>query len=99
MTGLSVTDSSETPPTVNELYLHLHIVNHDGMTFIDTRSERFYKAKYAILLSGTLALSRPIELFKQLQRSLWTFLKGGYGINQAKNPILRYIYIYIYIYL
>ncbi|KAK9118780.1 hypothetical protein Scep_016873 [Stephania cephalantha] len=36
------TDSSETPPTVNELYLHLHTVNHDGMTFIDTRSERFY---------------------------------------------------------
>ncbi|KAK9096761.1 hypothetical protein Sjap_022258 [Stephania japonica] len=31
-----------TPPTVNELYLHLHTVNHDGMTFIDTRSERFY---------------------------------------------------------
>ncbi|KAK9166747.1 hypothetical protein Scep_001938 [Stephania cephalantha] len=38
----SHTDSSETPPTVNELYLHLHTVNHDGMTFIDTRSERFY---------------------------------------------------------
>ncbi|KAK9121934.1 hypothetical protein Syun_019551 [Stephania yunnanensis] len=37
-----LTDSSETPPTVNELYLHLHTVNHDGMTFIDTRSERFY---------------------------------------------------------
>ncbi|KAK9118512.1 hypothetical protein Scep_016605 [Stephania cephalantha] len=37
-----MTDSSETPPTVNELYLHLHTVNHDGMTFIDTRSERFY---------------------------------------------------------
>ncbi|KAK9143276.1 hypothetical protein Syun_012676 [Stephania yunnanensis] len=35
-------DSSQTPPTVNELYLHLHTVNHDGMTFIDTRSERFY---------------------------------------------------------
>ncbi|KAK9145005.1 hypothetical protein Sjap_004908 [Stephania japonica] len=35
-------DSSETPPTVNELYLHLHTVNHDKMTFIDTRSERFY---------------------------------------------------------
>ncbi|KAK9091504.1 hypothetical protein Sjap_024681 [Stephania japonica] len=33
-------DSSETPPTVNELYLHLHTVNHDRMTFIDTRSER-----------------------------------------------------------
>ncbi|KAK9160819.1 hypothetical protein Syun_007160 [Stephania yunnanensis] len=27
---------------MNELYLHLHTVNHDGMTFIDTRSERFY---------------------------------------------------------
>ncbi|KAK9105080.1 hypothetical protein Scep_021924 [Stephania cephalantha] len=39
---LFMTDSSETPPTVNELYLHLHTVNHDGMTFIDTRSERFY---------------------------------------------------------
>ncbi|KAK9114424.1 hypothetical protein Syun_021221 [Stephania yunnanensis] len=36
------TNSSETPPTVNELYLHLHTVNHDEMTFIDTRSERFY---------------------------------------------------------
>ncbi|KAK9085373.1 hypothetical protein Sjap_025784 [Stephania japonica] len=36
-------DSSETPPTVNELYLHLHTVNHDRMTFIDTRSERFYR--------------------------------------------------------
>ncbi|KAK9114323.1 hypothetical protein Syun_021120 [Stephania yunnanensis] len=31
-------DSSETPPTVNDLYLHLHTVNHDRMTFIDTRS-------------------------------------------------------------
>ncbi|KAK9102932.1 hypothetical protein Sjap_020186 [Stephania japonica] len=38
----TVNDSSETPPTVNELYLHLHTVNHDRMTFIDTRSERFY---------------------------------------------------------
>ncbi|KAK9157678.1 hypothetical protein Scep_004252 [Stephania cephalantha] len=36
------TNTSETPPTVNEVYLHLHIVNHDGVTFIDTRSERFY---------------------------------------------------------
>ncbi|KAK9107244.1 hypothetical protein Syun_023255 [Stephania yunnanensis] len=36
------TNSSETPSTVNELYLHLHTVNHDGMTFIDTRSEQFY---------------------------------------------------------
>ncbi|KAK9110597.1 hypothetical protein Sjap_018657 [Stephania japonica] len=34
--------STMTPPTVNELYLHLHTVNHDRMTFIDTRSERFY---------------------------------------------------------
>ncbi|KAK9169948.1 hypothetical protein Syun_002088 [Stephania yunnanensis] len=33
-------DSSETPPTVNDLYLHLHTVNHDRMTFIDTRSEQ-----------------------------------------------------------
>ncbi|KAK9106057.1 hypothetical protein Scep_022901 [Stephania cephalantha] len=40
--GINLTDSSEMPPTVNELYLHLHTVNHDGMTFIDTRSERFY---------------------------------------------------------
>ncbi|KAK9150851.1 hypothetical protein Syun_009160 [Stephania yunnanensis] len=30
------------PPTMNELYLHLHTVNYDGVTFIDTRSERFY---------------------------------------------------------
>ncbi|KAK9157675.1 hypothetical protein Scep_004249 [Stephania cephalantha] len=36
------TNTSETPPTVNELYLHLHTVNHDGVTFIDTRSERLY---------------------------------------------------------
>ncbi|KAK9169947.1 hypothetical protein Syun_002087 [Stephania yunnanensis] len=36
------TDTFETPPTVNELYLHLHTVNHDRVTFIDTRSERFY---------------------------------------------------------
>ncbi|KAK9080999.1 hypothetical protein Syun_030679 [Stephania yunnanensis] len=35
-------DSSETPPSVNDLYLHLHTVNHDRTTFIDTRSERFY---------------------------------------------------------
>ncbi|KAK9118817.1 hypothetical protein Scep_016910 [Stephania cephalantha] len=41
-TNERLTDSSETPPTVNELYLHLHTVNHDGMTFIDTRSKRFY---------------------------------------------------------
>ncbi|KAK9088933.1 hypothetical protein Scep_028015 [Stephania cephalantha] len=27
---------------VNEVYLHLHTINHDGVTFIDTRSERFY---------------------------------------------------------
>ncbi|KAK9125332.1 hypothetical protein Scep_014178 [Stephania cephalantha] len=36
------TNTSEMPPTVNEVYLHLHTVNHDGVTFIDTRSERFY---------------------------------------------------------
>ncbi|KAK9118504.1 hypothetical protein Scep_016597 [Stephania cephalantha] len=36
------TNTSEAPPTVNELCLHLHTVNHDGVTFIDTRSERFY---------------------------------------------------------
>ncbi|KAK9151076.1 hypothetical protein Syun_009385 [Stephania yunnanensis] len=33
------------PPTVNEVYLHLHTVNHDGVTFIDTRSERFYRRR------------------------------------------------------
>ncbi|KAK9155844.1 hypothetical protein Sjap_003324 [Stephania japonica] len=27
--GGSVSDSSETPPSVNDLYLHLHTVNHD----------------------------------------------------------------------
>ncbi|KAK9157987.1 hypothetical protein Scep_004561 [Stephania cephalantha] len=36
------TNTSEMPPTVNELYLHLHTVNHDGVTFIDTRSQQFY---------------------------------------------------------
>ncbi|KAK9089203.1 hypothetical protein Scep_028285 [Stephania cephalantha] len=36
------TNTSETPSTMNEMYLHLHTVNHDGVTFIDTRSERFY---------------------------------------------------------
>ncbi|KAK9133669.1 hypothetical protein Scep_013197 [Stephania cephalantha] len=36
------TDTFETPPTVNDLYLHFHTVNHDMVTFIDTRSERFY---------------------------------------------------------
>ncbi|KAK9083708.1 hypothetical protein Scep_030179 [Stephania cephalantha] len=36
------TNTSETPPIVNEVYLHLHTVNHEGATFIDTRSERFY---------------------------------------------------------
>ncbi|KAK9094417.1 hypothetical protein Scep_025886 [Stephania cephalantha] len=40
--NLKETNTSETPPTVNEVYLHLHTVNHDGVTFIDTRSERFY---------------------------------------------------------
>ncbi|KAK9166526.1 hypothetical protein Scep_001717 [Stephania cephalantha] len=30
------------PPTVNELYLHLHTVSHDRETFIDNRSEQFY---------------------------------------------------------
>ncbi|KAK9118962.1 hypothetical protein Scep_017055 [Stephania cephalantha] len=39
---LQLTNTSETPPTVNELYLHLYTVNHDGVTFIDTRSVRFY---------------------------------------------------------
>ncbi|KAK9118597.1 hypothetical protein Scep_016690 [Stephania cephalantha] len=37
-----VTNTSETPPTMNEVYLHLHTVNHDGVTFIDTRLEQFY---------------------------------------------------------
>ncbi|KAK9081717.1 hypothetical protein Syun_030763 [Stephania yunnanensis] len=37
-----VTNTSETPPTVNELYLHIRTVNQDGVTFIDTRSERLY---------------------------------------------------------
>ncbi|KAK9161197.1 hypothetical protein Syun_007538 [Stephania yunnanensis] len=41
-TNERLTNTSETPPTVNELYLHLHTVNHDGVTFTDTRSERFY---------------------------------------------------------
>ncbi|KAK9132859.1 hypothetical protein Scep_012387 [Stephania cephalantha] len=41
-TNERLTNTSETPPTVNEVYLHLHNVNHDGVTFIDTRSERFY---------------------------------------------------------
>ncbi|KAK9151618.1 hypothetical protein Syun_009927 [Stephania yunnanensis] len=39
---ISKTDTFETPPTVNELYLHLYTVNHDRVTFIDTRSEQFY---------------------------------------------------------
>ncbi|KAK9151179.1 hypothetical protein Syun_009488 [Stephania yunnanensis] len=30
------------PPTVKDFYLHLHAVNHDGVTFIATRSEQFY---------------------------------------------------------
>ncbi|KAK9158232.1 hypothetical protein Scep_004806 [Stephania cephalantha] len=42
MSVREVTNTFETPPTVNEVYLHLHTVNHDGVTFIDTRSERFY---------------------------------------------------------
>ncbi|KAK9142993.1 hypothetical protein Syun_012393 [Stephania yunnanensis] len=37
-TNERLTNTSETPPTVNEVYLHLHTVNHDGVTFIDTRS-------------------------------------------------------------
>ncbi|KAK9107416.1 hypothetical protein Syun_023427 [Stephania yunnanensis] len=41
-TNERLTNTSEMPPIVNELYLQLHTVNHDGMTFIDTRSERFY---------------------------------------------------------
>ncbi|KAK9157556.1 hypothetical protein Scep_004130 [Stephania cephalantha] len=41
------TNTSEMPPTVNELYLHLYTVNHDGVTFIDTRSERFYELTQA----------------------------------------------------
>ncbi|KAK9169641.1 hypothetical protein Syun_001781 [Stephania yunnanensis] len=36
------TDTFEMSPTVNELYLHQHTINHDKVTFIDTRSERFY---------------------------------------------------------
>ncbi|KAK9160422.1 hypothetical protein Syun_006763 [Stephania yunnanensis] len=39
---LGETNTSEMPPTVNELYLHVHTVNHNRVTFIDTRSERFY---------------------------------------------------------
>ncbi|KAK9100473.1 hypothetical protein Scep_023903 [Stephania cephalantha] len=56
------TNSSETPPTVNELYLHLHTVNHDGMTFIDTRSERFYDRLQRRRLELTQAtLDQPVD--------------------------------------
>ncbi|KAK9128233.1 hypothetical protein Syun_017030 [Stephania yunnanensis] len=51
---INCTNTSETSPTVNEVYLHLHNVNHDGVTFIDTRSERFY----AKLQRGRLELTQ-----------------------------------------
>ncbi|KAK9112200.1 hypothetical protein Scep_019719 [Stephania cephalantha] len=37
-----LTHTSKRTPTVNELYLHLHTVNHKEVTFIDAKSERFY---------------------------------------------------------
>ncbi|KAK9145230.1 hypothetical protein Sjap_005133 [Stephania japonica] len=37
-----LTRASERTLTVNDLYLHLHTENHDEVTFIDTRSARFY---------------------------------------------------------
>lgn len=36
------------------------------MIFLNLELITFQKAEYAILLSGTPALSRPIELFKQV---------------------------------
>ncbi|KAK9125557.1 hypothetical protein Scep_014403 [Stephania cephalantha] len=60
--NFSTTDSSKTPPTVNELYLHLHTVNHDGMTFIDIRSERFYDRLQRRRLELTQATSdQPVD--------------------------------------
>ncbi|KAK9157082.1 hypothetical protein Scep_003656 [Stephania cephalantha] len=56
------TNTSETPPTVNEMYLHLHTVNHDGVTFIDTRSEQFYAKLQRRRLELTQAtLDQPVD--------------------------------------
>ncbi|KAK9125495.1 hypothetical protein Scep_014341 [Stephania cephalantha] len=57
-----LTDTSETPPTVNELYLHLHTVNHDGVTFIDTRSKRFYaKLQMRCQELAQTTLDQPVD--------------------------------------
>ncbi|KAK9145109.1 hypothetical protein Sjap_005012 [Stephania japonica] len=37
-----LTRAFERTLTVNDLYLHLYMKNHDEVTFIDTRSTRFY---------------------------------------------------------
>ncbi|KAK9154291.1 hypothetical protein Sjap_001771 [Stephania japonica] len=41
-TNERLTRASERTLTVNDLYLHLHTKNHDGVTFVDTISARFY---------------------------------------------------------
>ncbi|KAK9121087.1 hypothetical protein Syun_018704 [Stephania yunnanensis] len=47
---------------MNELYLHLHAVNHDGMTLIDTRSEWFYDRLQRRRLELTQATSdQPVD--------------------------------------
>ncbi|KAK9098551.1 hypothetical protein Syun_025596 [Stephania yunnanensis] len=81
------TDSSETPPTVNELYLHLHTVNHDGMTFIDTRSERFYDRLQRTRQELTQATSdQSVD-----DEACWTqrWIHGVYGVALASPLVIE----------
>ncbi|KAK9148269.1 hypothetical protein Scep_007026 [Stephania cephalantha] len=55
------TNTSEMLPTVNELYLYLHTVNHDGLTFIDTRSERFYVTPEETLELTQATPNQPVD--------------------------------------
>ncbi|KAK9125324.1 hypothetical protein Scep_014170 [Stephania cephalantha] len=88
------TNTSETPPTVNELYLHLHTVNHDGVTFIDTRSERFYDKLQRIRLELTQATpDQPVDDEAVYLNVVGECPKGRvYGLGSLGRKKRRYAY-------
>ncbi|KAK9140488.1 hypothetical protein Scep_010169 [Stephania cephalantha] len=86
------THTSETPPTGNELYLHLQIVNHDGVTFIDTRSERFYAKLQMRRQELTQATpDQPVDDEAVYYNVAGEFLKGRvYGLGSLGRKKRRY---------
>ncbi|KAK9134821.1 hypothetical protein Syun_014151 [Stephania yunnanensis] len=59
-TNEKLTNTSEMPPIVNEVYFYLHTVNHDGVTFVDTRSEWFYLQRRRLELTKATP-DQPID--------------------------------------